>query len=260
MPTQRNYSPEIVKIAYQVWEVMHREAKGRGLALVKEKPYGDGRVMINTIGAFIKGLNKERAWYLSDYEVDLVRRYLKVTGNVVALSKVEQYKFRIFISEKWTNEAIVKQEREPDSISRRADKLTPEEAGETREPSEVTYRCVTCRAIFKSQTALNSHLASHGSPKIAALGKKAVAHLSAVAARGGKVESEKGLCTRIISEEAGYDEPDADSMHTLDQKGLIKRKVRGKRTYEVEMTKAGWEFLSSRNQHRRPRDVIEELL
>ena len=81
----------IEKRAHAVWEVMQREAANHGLALVKNKHFGDGRVLVATIGAFIKALNTERNWGLTDADVDAVRRYLKTTGNVVTLAKVEQY-------------------------------------------------------------------------------------------------------------------------------------------------------------------------
>ena len=153
---------KIEKGAYYTWEVMHREAKKRGMALTRHRHIAhgniDGRIIISTIGAFIKMLNNERGWDLTENEVDLVRRYLKETGNVWTLSKVEQYKYRIFIAEEWEERVIKKSIPE-----KKKDKMTAQDLGEDRQPSEVTYKCVKCDppTTWGSQSALYGHSAVH---------------------------------------------------------------------------------------------------
>jgi DNA-binding MarR family transcriptional regulator len=247
----------IIKRAHAVWEVMQREAANRGLALTKDKRLGDGRVLVATIGAFIKALSKERNWNLSDAEVDAVRRYLKATGNVVVLNKVEQYRFRIFVRETWSNEALVTERDNRRVGPTPEDKVTPAEAGETREPGKVVYRCADCGAEFATGQGLGGHRgALHPTPEAAEVRKAAAADrdeplgdaqvevMQALAGAGGRVASNIGATSEVVASKAGLDRKTVTrTMGSLERRGLVTRKVRGKRTYAVELTDLGWETL-----------------
>lgn len=244
-------SATITKRARQTWEVMHREAKNRGMALTRDKRLGDGRVIVATVGAFIKGLNNERGWGLDQHEVDLVRRFLKTTGNVVVLNKIEQYKFRIFIREEWSDEARVEERETP----ARDDKISPQDAGEDREPAPVEYKCVVdeCGATYDTQNALNAHKAVHSrnnEEKRAAKASKGVLLptayqqkkiLRALVNAGGEIEHPRGLVNRALMEQdqSIHKESIGHCVTSLHNHGLIRRDGNLRRTYKIALTPKG---------------------
>lgn len=266
----RNYSDMVERASKEVWEVMHSEATKRGMALTRERNYGDGRVIVGTIGSFVKMLNKERGWGLTESEIDLVRRYLKATGNVVVLSKIEQYRFRIFIREQWSAVAEpVKEPSEGDAISKRAARLTPEEAGETMDPKPVIYKC-HCGETFVNQYALNGHKASHASKKKKSrakalaqgplIGEKSVKVLRALHELGGDVTDESGFAARILAKKAGVESPVSNACRTLEGLGFIERDQSATRTYQITITDDGREAAMNINRYRPSPEVIRELL
>lgn len=248
---------KIEKGAYYTWEVMHREAKKRGMALTRHRHIAhgniDGRIIISTIGAFIKMLNNERGWDLTENEVDLVRRYLKETGNVWTLSKVEQYKYRIFIAEEWEERVIKKSIPE-----RKKDKMTAQDLGEDRQPSEVTYKCVKCDppTTWGSQNALYAHSAAHKErtkPKpvekiVTPLTHRQINLLQVLADRGGSIHESKGYAANVWADLAG--EPInyiSGSQGRLIDRGLITAERKSKnhrRTYSYTLTGEGWKHVS----------------
>lgn len=246
------YTEEIEKRAKQVWEVMHREAYNRGMALTREPKYGDGRVIVNTVGAFIKGLNKERNWGLDQNQIDLVRRFLKTTGNVVVLSKIEQYKFRIFIREEWSDAALVTETITKENPSRE-DKISPQDAGEDRPPAPVEYKCGVegCGAIYDSQNALNAHKAAHKKeneehPRAQKGVLLSTAHQQKKILRilvdvGGEVEHSRGLVNRVLLEHDPSITKDSigHSITSLRNHGLIRRDGNLRRTYKIALTPKG---------------------
>lgn len=272
----KNFTDEVVKQSYAVWEVMQREAKNRGFALTREhREYGEGRVIIGTIGSFIKGLGKERGWDLDTNRVDLIRRYLKMTGNVVTLSKVDQYKYRIYIREEWSNAAVLKPTREPDSIARRASKLTPEEAGEDRDPEPVTYSCECGAGPFDNQMALNGHKAAH-TPR-SKKGKKRSGPqplrnrvnddlnvrqsklLIALAAYGGEIRDAKVGTSPVWADLAGETRVYVSTaMRKLIDTGYIEVERLGpKNTKRVTMTDKAWKLVNEIGQEWRSQRITE---
>ncbi len=267
-----------IKAARAVWEVMQKEASSRGMALSKNKQFGDGRVIIGAVKTFIKVLNDERGWRFNDTDFDLVRSYLKSTGNVVVLSKVEKYRYRIFIREEWNETPLVKgSPKEPDSIDRRAEKLTADEAGETREPAPVEFKCVRCvpPSVWGSQPALNAHMALHKNdqkketpkPKIYAvsLGESQAAILTVLLKNGGIVSHVKGATTQKIARQdprlrGKTNQSLGSTMIKLENDGLITRDVRKKRTYRVELTEYGKEVAADINSYRAATQVILDYL
>lgn len=270
----RNYSDKVERAAKEVWVVMHREASNRGMALTRDKRYGDGRIIIGTIGSFIKMLNKEREWGLTETEIDLTRRYLRATGNVVVLSKMEQYRFRIFVREQWSDERISEERTEGDAISKRAARLSPEEAGETMEPSPVKYKCGVCQAEFVNYHALNGHKASHAtkekvkrrgkvkekSEPVTVLGEKTAMVLRALKDLGGEVKDETGFVARKLAKEAGVEMPIANAFATLVGRGLIDREGNATRTYRVTLTSEGWKASRNVNHYRSSQEVVHEAM
>jgi DNA-binding MarR family transcriptional regulator len=235
---------DLIQAAYEVWKVMHREAKNRGLARTRHRELGDGRVLINTVGAFINGLSKERGWNLDKGQVDLVRRYLKRSGNVVVLEKVEQYRFRIFVREEWSNEQLLRSD--PDRPKTPEQRLTATEAGEDRSPAPVTHKCATCGRTFKTQPAVNAHQAAHkseprssGNTRSQPLGaaqRKVLGYL----AEHGPVEDSRGLVSTRLAEGIGESRPTVSgSLQRLDAAGFVYRHVHGKRTLRVELSPSG---------------------
>jgi|GEM_PF-5231983 len=215
---KRATPPSIEHAAHTVWEVMQREVSKRGLARTKHKPLGDGRITVGTIGSFIKVLNDERGWKFTKTEVDQIRRYLKVTGNVVVLEKVEQYRFRIFVRETWSNEPVLPEKDHSHVGKSPEEKVTPEEAGETRPPAPVSLR--------NTLTSRNR------------------AVLNDLAELGGHVEDKLGHVAPVVAEKAGFPRNSVSAaLRALECGGFVTRDVRGKRTYEVKVTSAGWKAL-----------------
>lgn len=269
----KQYTDQITKAAKAVWDVMHREASNRGMALQREKQLGDGRIIINTVGAFIKGLNRERDWGLDQNQVDLVRRYLKNTGNVVVLSKVEQYKFRIFIREEWSEAQLVVEPTVKRSGPSPEERLRPEEAGEDRDPAPVEYKCGECGEVYPSQNALNGHMGGHsrkssqptlderGDGRFSPISEPMAQILLVLEAHGGTYTTENGLMASKISEEAGIPvRTFTGSMGSLAQRGYVTRKGKGKRTYRLWLTPEGRSVLDNLNVYRKPRHALADLL
>ncbi len=240
------FDNEIQKRAKEVWEVMHEQATNRGMALQRDRTYGDGRVIINTVGAFIKGLSNERGWTLDQNKVDLVRRYLKATGNVVVLKKIEQYKFRIFIRETWHDGLMA----EPITKANpsRADKISPEAAGETRPPAPVTFKCAECGKTYDTQNALNAHKAAHKEPEPVAhqhsdmwVGDVQAEVLKALWELGGSVTESSGLVTRLLVRQnpAIPRETAGSAIAGLADRGFVIRKGNTRRTHEITLTNKG---------------------
>lgn len=266
------YEKKIVNAARSVWEVMQREAKNRGFALTKEKPYGDGRVIINTVGAFIKGLNKERDWGLNENDVRLVRRYLKDTGNVVVLNKVEQYRFRIFIREEWNEELLIVEPRKTDRDYSREERLRPEEVGEDREPEPVKYICGECKAEFDSYHALNGHKASHSpisrkkrgedNDLFVPITEGQAKVLLFLASQNGSLVADDGLVAVYIADGIGESTRYVTgTLGYVEDRGFITRvKRHPKRTHEVHLTEEGWDAARNINDHRMTVYVLEEYL
>lgn len=274
----KNFTDEVVKQSYAVWEVMQREAKNRGFALTRDhREYGEGRVIIGTIGAFIKGLGKEREWNLDTNRVDLIRRYLKTSGNVVTLSKVDNYKYRIYIREEWSNATVLKSTNEPDSIARRASKLTPEEAGEDREPAPVTYSCECGAGPFDNQMALNGHKASHtprskngkkkGGPKPLRnrvnndLNVRQSRLLMALAAYGGDIREKTGT-SPVWADLAGETRVYVSTaMKRLVETGYVeveRSSPKAKNTKRVTMTPKAWKLVNEIGQEWRAKKLEPE--
>lgn len=282
---------DIISYAQEVWEVMHREAKTRGMALTKQAVPGsrrpvDGRIFVATIGAFIKTLSKERGWNLNEKQVDLVRRFMRDTGNVVTLNRVEQYRFRIFVAEEWQErqELTDKQTREPDAIDKRAEKLTPKDAGEDREPATVEHKCATCGAgPFVNINALNGHKAAHA-PRSKPKAKKVVnvtdplrnrvtddlnvrqaKLLMALAAYGGEIYDKKGgtspIWSKLSGENRQYVSP---AMKHFVEHGYVtveRRTPKTKSTLRVTMTDKAWDVVNKLGQERRKlkEEVVPEV-
>lgn len=270
------YTDEIEKYAKDVWQVMHSGAHARGMALIRDPKYGDGRVIINTVGAFIKGLSKERDWNLDQTKVDLVRRYLKASGNVVVLSKVEQYKFRIFIRETWHDGVLVVEPITKDNPSR-ADKISAHDAGEDREAAPVEFKCGVCGSAWRSQNALNSHKQVHKKERTKTPESEAVEHLfdgrmvplsehqamilGLLKRCNGTLTDSKG---RVASKMAGILDLNVTSVsstaRTLNESGYVTRKIKAKRTYEITLTKDGVWAADNLNVLRASRHIMQEFM
>ena len=246
----------IEKHAYEVWEVLQREVSKRGLALIKHKPFGDGRVMLGTIGGVIKALNSEREWGLDEQGVDQTRRYLKATGNVVALEKVEQYRFRIFVRETW-HDGLLPATKAPDLRVGKTpeEKLTPKEAGEDRPPQPVTYRCKDCGREFQKPQGLAGHRSSCGTGEgkhqpavrnprnpLTPRNQRVLRH---IADQGGEVTDKHGFVAPTIAKELGMPRPGVSAaLQALDAGGYLDRDLRHtKRTHRVSLTSDGWAAL-----------------
>ena len=255
--------------ARAIWTVMQKEAKNRGFARVKDKTYGDGRIIIGTIGAFASALSSERDWNLTKNDKDHIRQYLKVTGNVVILEKLEQYRFRIFVREEWSESAIHTPEAQKDAIDRRAERLDPSEVGEDMQ-TPVTYKCADCKKEFSSSNALNGHRASHKSDKpvrsssavhvMSPIGEKAAKIIQTLADMNGDIKDKSGFVAGKIRKQAGMEGTIADSLMRLESHGLITRKVNAKRTYRVTLTDQGWHAANNINLYRSSTEVVRELI
>lgn len=273
------YDDKIMKAAKQVWAVMQGEAFNRGMAITKDRNYGDGRVIINTVGAFIKGLNKERGWGLDENQIDLTRRYLKATGNVVVLNKLEQYQFRIFIRETWHEGLLVTEPVTKENPSR-ADKISPHDAGEDREPAPVEYRCSQCGKSFASQQAVNGHMVVHkDEPKPVTedpephrggnlvdeeeyvVSEHQAAILTALNGMGGRISHEHGRVSSVIQQATGLTmHSTSNTSRSLYERGYIDREVRGKRTYRMWLTKKGKQVAENIDHYRGANYVVADFL
>jgi hypothetical protein len=257
----RSYDDKTVKVSHDVWEVMHNEAKRRGFALIRDKVLGDGRIIMGTVGAFIKGLSSERDWKLDDSQVDLVRRYLKASGNVVVKEKIEQYQFRIFIRETWSNATMVPTPVPAGGDAPRKkpeDKVSKKDAGEDRDPSPVTYRCADCGATFDKDMALRGHRASHTKRtpkkdeseikirgKRQRLNKRQKNALAAIYALGGEIFEKDGRAASIWADAAGEKRLYISSVQLrLQEAGLLTREGKEKLTYRYALTDKGREVAS----------------
>jgi DNA-binding MarR family transcriptional regulator len=242
--SDRKYDEQVIKFAHDVWEVMHREAKNRGFALQRNKTFGDGRVIINTVGAFIKGLGGERGWDLNQTQVDLIRRYLRASGNVVVLEKMEQYKFKIFIRETWHDGIVVTVPVEHKKT--REDRLTPEEAGETRPPAPVTVRKAEAKTAGRDEDLISEPQA------------KVLLHLHH---SGGTVTDDSGFVSKVIAAQTGLPRKTVTStMGSLQKRGLVKRQGPQKRTKKLTLTTRGVEVVRSIDVYRAAPEVVFEFI
>lgn len=265
--TRRNISERLAEQSKAVWEVMRREAERKHFARQRVKEYGDGRVIIATIGGFISALDKEREWNLEKAEKDLLRRYLKATGNVVALNKVEQYQWRIFVREEWNDAEVI-----PFTVVGGDDKgrgkaeqqLTPEEAGEDREPAPVRtkWQCKDCGGEFENQQSYASHVRhSHSFDLASPLSEQQAGFLCALHA-AGEVHDESGHATRLLYKfDDRLEGKLSGTMRSLVDQGLVERETRHpKRTNTLRLTERGREVVEDIDTHRATTDVVRDHL
>lgn len=286
MSNQKNYDEVVVKHAYAVWEVMHSEAKKRGLARERNKLYGDGRIMVNTVGSFIGALGSERNWNLTNNQKDLIRRYLKASGNVVVLEKIEQYRFRIFVREEWTNKALI-QPITPTSagphqaIAKGEHKLTPEEAGETREPAPVVHKCAYCDYTTTDEGGIPpGHMQKHPDKtkaharrqqlkerllhtpqeRLAPLSEYQATFLATLGRIGGVVSHKNNATGEMARLSELPSRRVTQATAGLRDRGLITKEGKGKRTYKYTMTDEGWEVFNHLNEYRHGYYVVREFI
>jgi DNA-binding MarR family transcriptional regulator len=242
------YTDEIKDQAKEVWTVMNREAANRGMALQKVKPYGDGRVIISTVGAFISALNAERDWDLNETKKRLIREFLKATHNVVVQVKVEQYKYRIFVRKEW-NDAMVFAMPVGDKPSRTSTRLTPHDLGEDREPGEVSYRCVDCSATFETFPSLRGHRSVHSRSPLSNLSDDQVRVLRAIAKIDDATYS-LGVTREIASLVELKNRQVTEHISRLKKRGLVETEGRERRHTSVRLTAKGKKLLKLAEKNR----------
>lgn len=269
MTAARTISERLAEQAHEVWKMMLKYAERKNFARQRVGEYGDGRVIIATVGGFITALSKEREWGLAKNERDLIRRYLKATGNVVVLDKVEQYKYRIFVRGEWNDTEVIpftvtSGDSEAVKRSKSEKRLTPEEAGEDREPEEVQtrWRCPEegCDEEFDRKSLMASHRRMAHRPFIS---EAQAGVLCALQALGGRAEDEDGRALVDVLPEydrrlEGYI---SSTVRHLRDRGLVDTDNRHpKRTYAVWLTDEGREFVKNIDEHRTTVAVIGDLL
>lgn len=131
--------------AKEVWLAIYRECTAKKLPKVQTR-YGTGYMYVGSFQSFAGKL-----WNL-DYrrnaahklQVNQIRDFLRDSGNVVIVDRSTRGgrpENKIFIRAEWRDALAIPVPitggRPPDAIDRRAARLTPEEAGETRPPAPV---------------------------------------------------------------------------------------------------------------------------
>lgn len=90
--------------AYLTWQRFRDTASKRGIPAMAHSRYGSGWVVIGSasmaIRRVIRVVKGQR-----DTHVDLVRKYLRTSNNVVSLDRVADYEFNIFVAEEWRDHA-----------------------------------------------------------------------------------------------------------------------------------------------------------
>lgn len=216
------------KIAKEAHRLAHKAAADKGMKLIREPRHGEGRIFPGTIASLIWAASSSIGGdELLDGDVDVIRRYLKVTHNIVALERIEgvTHRFRIFVSEQW-REPELKQTQprpEPDAISKRAEKLTPQEAGEDRKPEPVVVRSVDDMSENRVQMLLL--IDSEGS---------ILSDNGRVNKKIRDLQAEHGLIEMSVNQVS-------DALRDFADYGWIKRVTKHKRTYAVEITNRGHE-------------------
>lgn len=269
---KRNYDEKVMRAAKAVWKTMHDEAQKRGMALAREKEYGDGRIIISTIGAFIKALNKERRWGLDEHEIDMVRRFLKASGNVVSLGKIEQYRYRIFIREEWSA-ALLVPKAVPEKHTNKTTKPSDKDLGKDREPGPVEYKCSRCTASYPTQAALNAHMAKHKTPADHGarplsdegdyiISESQAAIMKVTAELGGAASHDHGRVKRVYEgkDDRIHMDSFAGAVNGLVARGWLKREGNAKRTYKVSLTKKGREVMEELDHYRSAAAVVGEYI
>jgi DNA-binding MarR family transcriptional regulator len=233
----------ITEQAFSVWEVMHAEAKKRGCALTRVPDHGNGRVVVGTISAFITGLSETRDWGLEKTEVDIIRRYLKKSGNVVMLDKLADYQFRIFVAEKWSEAPIMtlaSGRREPTDKEKLEARIDPHDAGEDRKPAPVKHRCATCGKEFDSSLSVRGHLAVHA-PREETITSRQEVLLKALYER--PVSDKSGYSTRKLARRVKDRTSTMTSISgtllAMEKKGWVTRAKKGKKTFSIAITEKG---------------------
>lgn len=224
--------PKDEQQAYEVWEVMRSEAKKRGMKRNRVGDYGDGYVILGTIASFIRGLSETRDWNLTDDEVSLVRLFLRDTGNVVMLEKIMDYQFRIFIADEWSNVIVRKESMHTGKTGE--EKLTPQEAGEDREPAPVIIRTVKRRTLMTDN-------------------QRAI--LCGLVSAGKEIENESGNASSILGERIGMTATQVtQAATTLESKGFVERVTNARKTYYIGLTDSGLQYI---REHLEPEPAPE---
>lgn len=138
------------KIARKTHEMMLLKCERTGVGRQK-KDHRDGYVLITTIASFIWAASSAVGGDpIINEDVDVIRRYLKYTGNVVNLGEAQlaegKKRFRIWVGKEWQEPDLESEPtppREPDAIDKRAERLQPSEVGEDREPAPVLVKTVS---------------------------------------------------------------------------------------------------------------------
>ncbi len=223
---RKHISTHLEAIAVETHRLMRKAARDKGMARLRRGAV-DGYALPGTVASFIWAASSSIGGdEITKEDVDLVRRYLKVTGNVITMERLAERRFKIFVAGEWqvVDPELKKPRREPDAIDKRAEKLRPEEVGEDREPAPVVVvqRGPGRTYIPTERTA----------PLLIEL-----AHL-------GEVTDSRGHATEQLIEASGVDTHPRNASNLLrkfEEEGLVTRKVKGKRTYRIEITEQGLE-------------------
>ena len=137
---------------------------------------GRGYVITGAISQFIrKGSERVTGTKPDRSTVEYARKFLRLSRNMVAISRVDTYAFKIFVSETWHDYEIMplvyQRSDQPEDWYERT--LTPEESGEDRIATDVVveklpYLCEKCSYGAESKERLEAHMQEqHGAKKYA---------------------------------------------------------------------------------------------
>jgi predicted transcriptional regulator len=273
-------TPEIITQAHAVWEAMYTQAVRTNMARTKHDG-DDGRILIASSTAVLKGLGTERNWELDPDRMDLIMRYLTFTRNLVPLNAMGHHNYRMFVREDWTNAALASLPPAGRETSLPPTKERIVASNETVAP--VTHKCDFCGKTFDTDASLRGHKSAHADdPNYLSRDKKRKmerekrakaatptskpakkakkpggltaggksfpeftnfqqAIIRAMVVAGGEIYNESGFAAQELSKLANLPRKIVtSSQRTLDDRGLLKREITGKRTYRYTLTKKGY--------------------
>lgn len=260
MSTIDSLSPEVVarltRDARKVWQALRRQSR---LPDLTHSTFGKGAFVNASVRHAIRTSTDRR----NPGDVKALMAYM-LHGEVVILDGEQ-----VFVPATFEVRAA-RYARQADAIDRRAARLSPEEAGETRAPEPVVFRTVTSKTGVSSaspsteETTTIKESAVPAAPK-SLLPKGALLSEDAINAlrwlqRYGPLEDESGLAWGVLADTVGASMSSGAIRDALVKYDLVKVKRNAKRTFYIEITPKGNKVLANPWPYRNAQDNVVAFL
>lgn len=296
--TNHDIYNRIKQSAYHTWQQARDIADDGKWPAMEHSGLGTGWVIKGSVAGFVRQAERAQGRGKPSREhINMVRRFLKGTFNVVPLDKVDDYTFRQFVRAEWNDyepptSQVLEQERASTSGNWYERTLKPHEAGAHQAPSEVTVRkashpCQHCDMSFEDPDVLNRHVASthprqeESDMTNETIRKKKVRQeqegekphlyqplndhaselMKLLRDSNGEVADKSGFCRSRIHEKTGVSKPTVGAtIKTLENNGLVETTTRGRRTYRVALTDRGRLVADNLAEYMTTKTLIHDLM